>query len=151
MYQMKNTTEDEKIKDKLSDEDKTVITETIKTTQEWFDEHDSEEASVYDDKYKEIETIFMPIMTKLYQQEAKRNKIKTNYSYEEYLKNLSLKMFFSNGKNFELKDYAHIHDPNIPGSNKFVVFIKNLFPKFRGTLKYFVFKLNERLLKRFFK
>ena len=70
IYQMKNTTEDEKVKDKLSDEDKTVITETIKTTQEWFDEHDSEEASVYDEKYKEIETIFMPIMTKLYQQEA---------------------------------------------------------------------------------
>ena len=70
MYQMKNTTEDEKVKDKLSDEDKTVITETIKTTQEWFDEHDSEDASVYDEKYKEIETIFMPIMTKLYQQEA---------------------------------------------------------------------------------
>ena len=46
--------------------------------------------------------------TKLYQQEAKRNKIKTNYSYEEYLKNLSLKMFFSNGKNFELKRLAQM-------------------------------------------
>ena len=68
------------------------------------------------DKYKnlllKIEKIFSYSLfetgedanrTQLYQQEAKRNKIKSNYSYEEYLKNLSLKMFFSNGKNFELK------------------------------------------------
>lgn len=60
-------------------------------------------------------------------------------------------VLYNSGQNLELKDYAHIHDPNIPGSNKFVVFVKKLFPKFRGTLKYFVFKINERLLKKFFK
>ena len=60
-------------------------------------------------------------------------------------------VLYNEGKNLELKDYAHIHDPEIPGSNKFVVFVKKLYPKFRGTLKYFVFKTNERLLKKFFK
>tara|TARA_Y100000590_G_C15650198_1_gene988434 strand:+ start:338 stop:1165 length:828 start_codon:yes stop_codon:yes gene_type:complete len=60
-------------------------------------------------------------------------------------------VLYNSGENLELKDYAHIHDPKIPGSNKFVVFIKKLYPKFRGTLKYFVFKINERILKKFFK
>ena len=41
--------------------------------------------------------------TKLYQDEKKRNQLKSNYSYEEYLKNLSLEMKFSKGKNFDLK------------------------------------------------
>ncbi len=60
-------------------------------------------------------------------------------------------VLYNSGKNSELKDYAHIHEPNIPGSNKFAIFVKRLYPKFRGTLKYFVFKTNERLLKKFFK
>lgn len=60
-------------------------------------------------------------------------------------------VLYNRGQNLNFKDYAHVHDPIIPGSNKFVVLIKNLYPKFRGTLKYFVFKLNERLLKKFFK
>lgn len=58
---------------------------------------------------------------------------------------------YNNGKNFNAKDFAHIHDPKVPGSNKFVVFIKKLYPRFRGTLKYFVFKINESFLKKFFK
>ena len=49
---------------------------------------------------------------------------------------------YNNGKNLELKDFAHIHDPKIPGSNNIVVFIKKLFPRFRGTFKYLVFKIN---------
>ncbi len=73
------------------------------------------------------------------------------FKISESLCKIENEVLYNKGKNFELKDYAHIHDPNTPGSNKLVVFIKNLFPKFRGTLKYFVFKLNERLLKRFFK
>ena len=60
-------------------------------------------------------------------------------------------VLYNGGKNFNLKDFAHIHDPKIPGSNKFVVLIKKTYPKFRGTLKYFVFKLNENILKKFFK
>ena len=54
---------------------------------------------------------------------------------------------YNNGKNLELKDFAHIHDPKIPGSNNIVVFIKKLFPRFRGTFKYLVFKINENIVK----
>ena len=60
-------------------------------------------------------------------------------------------VIYNNGQNFNVKDYAHMHDPKIPGSNRFVVFIKKLYPRFRGTLKFFVFKINEGLLKKFFK
>jgi hypothetical protein len=60
-------------------------------------------------------------------------------------------VLYNNGKNLELKDYAHLHDPKIPGSNKFVVKLKNIYPRFRGTLKYIVFKLNENILKKYFK
>ena len=73
------------------------------------------------------------------------------FKISESLCKIENEVLYNKGKNFELKDYAHIHDPNTPGSNKFVVFIKNLYPKFRGTLKYFVFKINERFLKKFFK
>ena len=73
------------------------------------------------------------------------------FKINESLCKIENEVLYNKGKNFELKDYAHIHDPNTPGSNKFVVFIKNLYPKFRGTLKYFVFKINERFLKKFFK
>tara|TARA_B100000161_G_scaffold259072_1_gene224640 strand:- start:2367 stop:4103 length:1737 start_codon:yes stop_codon:yes gene_type:complete len=41
--------------------------------------------------------------TKLYQDEEKRNKLKSDYTYKDYLKNLSLEMTFSNGKNFDFK------------------------------------------------
>tara|TARA_B100001057_G_scaffold335609_1_gene336323 strand:- start:3258 stop:4994 length:1737 start_codon:yes stop_codon:yes gene_type:complete len=41
--------------------------------------------------------------TRLYQDEEKRNQLKSNYSYEEYLKNLSLEMNFLEGKDFDLK------------------------------------------------
>ena len=57
--------------DKFSDEDKQVVEETIKEGLEWLDTHQDEtEAQVYEDKYKEIETVMMPIMTKLYQSQA---------------------------------------------------------------------------------
>ena len=73
------------------------------------------------------------------------------FKIDRNLSNIKNEVIYNKGQNFELKDYAHIHDPSIQGSNKFVVFIKKIYPKFRGTLKYFVFKMNERLLKKFFK
>ena len=60
-------------------------------------------------------------------------------------------VLYNEGENLELKDYAHLHDPKIPGSNKFVVSLKKIYPRFRGTLKYIVFKINEHILKKYFK
>lgn len=53
--------------------------------------------------YSSFETGEDSNRTKLYQDEEKRNQLKSNYSYEEYLKNLSLEMKFSKGKDFDLK------------------------------------------------
>jgi len=60
-------------------------------------------------------------------------------------------VIFSKGKNLNFKDYAHLHTLEIPGSNKFVLRIKKYLKSFRGNLKYFVFKLNELVLKKYFK
>lgn len=60
-------------------------------------------------------------------------------------------VIFSEGKNLNSKDYAHLHDLKVPGSNKFVLRIKKYLKSFRGNLKYIVFKLNEHVLKKYFK
>ena len=60
-------------------------------------------------------------------------------------------VIFSKGKNLNAKDYAHLHNVDIPGSNKFVVNLKRFLKSFRGNLKYVVFKINENILKKYFK
>ena len=53
--------------------------------------------------YSSFETGEDANRTKLYQDEEKRNKLKSDYTYKDYLKNLSLEMTFSNGKDFDFK------------------------------------------------
>jgi len=69
-YSLKNSVTDEKLKDKISEEDKTTISETIESTLNWLNDHQNEEKEMYDEKYSEVEKIFTPIMTKIYQQSA---------------------------------------------------------------------------------
>jgi hypothetical protein len=57
----------------------------------------------------------------------------------------------NNGIDISSKDLTHIHDTNIPGSNKFILKIKKFFKFFRGNFQYLVFKLNEIELKKYFK
>ena len=67
IYNIKNTINDEdKIKDKLSDEDKETLEEVVKTTTEWIDENSQAEKEEFDDKQKEVEKTVNPIMSKLY-------------------------------------------------------------------------------------
>ena len=49
IYQMKGTLDDDKIKDKFSDEDKIMMEEQLKTAQEWLDEHQTEEGEALRD------------------------------------------------------------------------------------------------------
>ncbi len=69
-YSLKNSVNDEKLKDKIYEEDKTTISETIESTLNWLNEHQNEEKEMYDEKYSEVEKIFTPIMTKIYQQSS---------------------------------------------------------------------------------
>lgn len=67
-YQMKQTIEDEKLKDKISEDDKKVIKDKADETISWLDNNQTAEKEEFEDKKKELEKVCMPIMTKLYQQ-----------------------------------------------------------------------------------
>jgi hypothetical protein len=73
------------------------------------------------------------------------------FKIDRSLCSLKNKVIYTDGENLNAKDYAHLHDQNIPGSNTLVVKIKNLLKSFRGNLKYLVFKINEKILKKYFK
>ena len=66
-YNMKSTVEDDKVKDKISEEDKTAITEKCKEVIEWLEKNESAEKEEYEAKQKELEKVCNPIITKLYQ------------------------------------------------------------------------------------
>ena len=66
-FQMKSTIEDEKIKDKISEEDKKKIVDKCTEVIAWLDANQLAEKEEFDDKQKEIEGICNPIITKLYQ------------------------------------------------------------------------------------
>merc|ERR1711966_217419 len=66
IYNIKNTINDEdKIKDKLTDEDKETLENLVKETTEWIDENQNSDKEEFDDKQKEVEKTVNPIMSKL--------------------------------------------------------------------------------------
>merc|ERR1712014_176308 len=67
IYSIRNTTEDEKLKDAFEEADKTLILDTVKTHQEWLDANQDASAEEYESRYKDLEKMFQPIMTKVYQ------------------------------------------------------------------------------------
>jgi len=67
-YSLRNTIRDEKVADKLSSEDKEKLNEAIDTAIKWLDANQMAEKDEYEAKQKELETVAMPIMTRLYQQ-----------------------------------------------------------------------------------
>ena len=69
-YSVKNSLNDEKLKDKIEESDKTIVNQTIEDTLKWLDDHQNDDKQVYDSKYTEVEQVFTPIMTKIYQQGA---------------------------------------------------------------------------------
>lgn len=66
-YNMKSTIEDDKVKDKISEEDKTQILEKCKEVIEWLDQSQTASKEEFDSKQKELEKVCSPIITKLYQ------------------------------------------------------------------------------------
>merc|ERR1712080_337750 len=67
-YQMKQTIDDDKLKDKITDDDKKKIKDKSDEAISWFDNNQTAEKDEYDAKKKELEQLCMPIMTKLYQE-----------------------------------------------------------------------------------
>merc|ERR1712032_1016724 len=66
-FHMKSTVEDEKLKDKISADDKKTITDKCTDTISWLDSNQLAEQEEFEHKQKELEGICNPIITKLYQ------------------------------------------------------------------------------------
>merc|ERR1711871_527023 len=66
-YSMRNSINDEKMKDKIDAADKETIEKAVSDTTTWLDDNQSAEKDEYDAKQKELEGICNPIMMKLYQ------------------------------------------------------------------------------------
>jgi len=67
-YSVRNTTRDEKLKDKLSEEDRKSIDNAVDETIKWLDSNQSAAKEEFDHRMTELEKIVNPIMTRLYQQ-----------------------------------------------------------------------------------
>merc|ERR1712199_68321 len=65
-YNLKNTMDDEKLKDKISEEDKSTILSKVEETIKWLDANQDNEKEEYEAKQKELEGICNPIMQKMY-------------------------------------------------------------------------------------
>merc|ERR1712054_53723 len=66
-YSMRNSMEDEKLKDKIDDADKAKLKAAIDETISWLDANQMGEKDEFDAKQKELEAIANPIMMKAYQ------------------------------------------------------------------------------------
>lgn len=66
-FQMKNTLNEEKLKEAFTDEDKTTIEATANEGLQWLEGNADAEADVIEGKKKELEAKFNPIMMRVYQ------------------------------------------------------------------------------------
>lgn len=66
-FNMKSTVEDEKLKDKISEEDRTKVMDKCNEIIKWIDSNQLAEKDEFEHKQKELEKVCMPIVTKLYQ------------------------------------------------------------------------------------
>jgi L1 cell adhesion molecule like protein len=66
-YSMKNTLNEEQLKDKFSDEDKTTIEDGCKEALQWMEGNETASAEEFETKKKDLEAKLSPIMMKVYQ------------------------------------------------------------------------------------
>jgi heat shock 70kDa protein 1/2/6/8 len=67
LYSTKNSVNDEKFKDKLSEEEKTTVLSKVTELETWLSENQEDTKETYDAKVKELESVFHPIMKKMYE------------------------------------------------------------------------------------
>merc|ERR1712054_604350 len=67
-YSMKSTLDDEKVKDKISSDDKEKATKAIDAALSWLEGNQMAEKEEFEDKRKEVEGVCTPIMTAMYSQ-----------------------------------------------------------------------------------
>merc|ERR1719334_191367 len=64
---MKITIEDEKVKDKISEDDRKAINDKCDEAIKWLDANQLAEVEEFNEKQKEVEGVCNPVITKLYQ------------------------------------------------------------------------------------
>jgi len=67
-FQMKNTLNEEKLKDVFTEDEKKTITETSQEGLQWLEGNQDADADAIEGKQKELEAKFNPIMMRVYQQ-----------------------------------------------------------------------------------
>jgi len=66
IFNVKNTLDDEKLKDKISGDDRSAIEKKTAELLAWLDANQLGEKEEYEDRQKELESVVKPIFTKLY-------------------------------------------------------------------------------------
>ena len=69
MFNIENALNEEKLKDKFTEEDRTLITDKINEIKQWLESNPTDK-SEFDNKQKELETVYNPIMKKVYGSEG---------------------------------------------------------------------------------
>jgi len=67
LVNIRHSLSDEKLKDKFTAEDKEKVNKKVSEIQQWLDLHADAETSEFEKHQKEIEEIFNPIMSRIYQ------------------------------------------------------------------------------------
>merc|ERR1719189_1870056 len=66
-FNMKTTIEDEKVKDKISEDDRKSINDKCDEAIKWLDANQLAEVEEFNDKQKEVESVCSPIIKKMYE------------------------------------------------------------------------------------
>jgi len=69
-YSLKNTLSDDSLKEKIAHGDRETLESKIKEVSSWVEDNPSADLEEYEAKRKELESVAMPIMTKIYQGEG---------------------------------------------------------------------------------
>merc|ERR1712078_809807 len=88
-YSMKNTLDDEKVKDKISEDDKAKAKEAVEGALSWLEGNQMAEKEEFEDKRKEVEAVCSPIMQAMYSQGGEREHLYTECA-------LDRQVFFKN-------------------------------------------------------
>lgn len=69
IYQVRNSLNDNNLKDKFTPDDRNKIEDAVQSHQRWLESHLQATVDEYEGKKKELESVFQPVITKIYQQQ----------------------------------------------------------------------------------
>ncbi len=82
-YNLKNTLNDDALRTKIDDSDRTTLESAVSDCITWMESHPDETKDVYSEKQKALEKVAMPIMSKLYQGTQQQQTDDTNTNTNE--------------------------------------------------------------------